>query len=271
MPYKIIETKEKGDMNMNQQPIENNGKINKVLYIVTVTLLLAIAIVIAITTAANRREKSPSIPKESDTVMETELESEEITAPITTEREKETEKPAETKKEEKETEKEASAEDEAKEVSTLPSKFILPVTGILSKKHDTELQVYSTTMKDYRIHSGIDIVTNEGAPVYAAADGVVSQVWSDPLMGNCIALSHSGECYTVYKNLSENNVEGIEVGANVKEGQLIASVGSTAMIEIAEEPHLHFEMSVGGKAVDPLEYFDEGALVSLTIDSSYES
>lgn len=253
---------------MNQHQNETSGKINKVLYIVTVTLLLAIAVVIAITTAANRREKPNSPSKGSDTVIETEMESEQITAPITTEREKESEKKTET---EKESEKEASNDEGAKEVSTIPSKFILPVTGILSKKHDTSLQVYSATMKDYRIHNGIDIVTNEEAAVYAAADGVVSQIWNDPLMGSCIAVSHGGECYTVYKNLSENSVEGIGEGVNVSAGQLIASVGNTAMIEIAEEPHLHFEMTVNGKAVDPLEYFDESALVSLSVDSSFES
>ncbi len=253
---------------MNQQPNENNGKINKVLYIVTVTLLLAISVVIAITTAANRREKTPSVPKGSDTVMETELETEEKTAPATTDRQKEQ---TETVTEKKESEKEASKEDEVKEVASIPSKFILPATGILSKKHDTSLQVYSATMKDYRVHNGIDIVTSEGAPVYAAADGTISQIWNDPLMGSCIAISHSGECYTVYKNLSENNVEGVEEGSKVSAGQLIASVGNTAMIEVAEEPHLHFEMTVAGKAADPLEYFDESALVSLSIDSSFES
>ncbi len=256
---------------MNQQPIENNPKINKVLYIVTVTLLLAIAVVAAITTAANRRGKTPTVPKASDTVMETELESEKITAPITTDRQKETEKQPETKNEEKESEKEASNDEEAKEVSSIPGEFILPVTGILSKKHDTSLQVYSATMKDYRVHNGIDIVTNEGAPVYAAAEGVVSQIWNDPLMGSCMAISHSGECYTVYKNLSEDAAIGIEEGTKVSAGQLIASVGNTAMIEIAEEPHLHFEITVGGKAVDPLEYFDESALVSLSFDASFES
>lgn len=270
MQYKIIETKEKGDMNMNQNQNESNGKINKVLYIVTVTLLLAIAVVIAITTAANRREKPHSQPKGSDTVMETEMESEQVTVPITTEGKKETEKPVETKKEEKENEK-ATLNEEEKEVSAIPSKFILPTTGILSKKHDTNLQVYSATMEDYRIHTGIDIVTSDGASVFAAADGTVSQIWKDPLMGSCIAISHSGDCYTVYKNLSENAVEGIEEGVKVSAGQLIASVGNTAMIEIAEEPHLHFEMTIGGKAADPLEYFDESALVSLSIDSSFES
>ena len=250
---------------MNQHQNETNGKINKVLYIVTVTLLLAIAVVIAITTAANRRQKTPTPPKGSDTVIETEMESEQLTAPITTEREKETEKQTETE------EKEASKEDEAQEVSAIPSEFVLPVKGILSKKHDTSLQTYSATMDDYRVHSGIDIVTSEGASVYAAADGIVSQIWNDPLMGSCIAISHSDKCYTIYKNLSENSVEGIEEGANVSKGQLIASVGNTAMIEIAEEPHLHFEMTVEGKSVDPREYFDESALVSLSIDSSFES
>ena len=147
----------------------------------------------------------------------------------------------------------------------------LPAVGILSKKHDTSLQVYSATMKDYRVHCGIDIITEEGAPVYAAADGTVSQIWDDPLMGKCIALSHSGDCYTVYKNLGEEIANGIEAGVNVGKGQLIASVGNTAMIELAEEPHLHFEITVGGEAADPLEFFDDAALVSLTVDSSYES
>ena len=41
-------------------------------------------------------------------------------------------------------------------------------------------------------------------------------------------------------------------------------------MSIAEEPHLHFEMTVGGLAVDPLEYYDEKALEALSIDASYE-
>ncbi|MBQ8208819.1 MAG: M23 family metallopeptidase [Clostridia bacterium] len=256
---------------MNQQPMQNNRKINRVLYIVTVTLLFAIAVVIAITTAANRREKNPEVPDTSDTVLETELESDDTTAPITTDREKDAANTPDTSKEPQTSDTDASADEPAEPVVSLPPKFNLPTVGILSKKHDTSLQVYSATMNDYRVHNGIDIVTEEGAPVYAAADGTVSQVWEDPLMGNCIAISHSGECYTVYKNLAEEIAAGIEAGVNVSAGQLIASVGNTAMIEIAEEPHLHFEMTVAGEAANPLDYFDESALVSLTIDASYES
>lgn len=88
-------------------------------------------------------------------------------------------------------------------------------------------------------------------------------------MGYCIAVQHSGDCLTVYKNLSEELPGGIAEGASVRSGQLIASVGESAMIEIAEEPHLHFEMTIEELAVDPLEYFNENALASLSIDASW--
>ena len=150
----------------------------------------------------------------------------------------------------------------------LPS-FILPVNGILSKKHDATVQVYSNTMKDYRVHLGVDIVTESDAPVYSAADGKVSKIWEDPMMGYCVAIKHSGDCYTIYKNLSEILPEGISEGTSVRAGQLIGSVGESAMIEVAEEPHLHFEMTVADLSVDPLEYFDEKSLESLKIDASH--
>ena len=57
---------------------------------------------------------------------------------------------------------------------------------------------------------------------------------------------------------------------SVRSGQLVATVGNSAMVEIAEEPHLHFEMTVGGLSVDPLEYYDDKALEALKLDSSYE-
>ncbi len=256
---------------MNQTPMQNNRKINRVLYIVTVTLLFAIAVIIAITSAANKRGKDPIDPNTGGSEMETESVDDSITTPpVTTDRSKDTPKPTDSLPPSTSDTK-ASADEIEKPVSTDPPSFVLPTKGILSKGHDTEHQVYSTTMDDYRIHSGIDIVSAEGSPVYAAASGTVSQIWNDPLMGRCIALKHSEDCYTVYKNLSVEEVAGISEGTEVKSGQLIASVGCSAMIEIAEEPHLHFEMTVDGKAADPLDYFDDTSLASLTVDDSYES
>lgn len=150
----------------------------------------------------------------------------------------------------------------------LPS-FSLPVKGALIKSHDPDMQVFSNTMNDYRVHLGVDIVTEESAPVYAAADGKIDKIWEDVLMGYCIAIKHSGGCYTIYKNLANTLPEGITEGVSVRSGQLIASVGESAMVEVAEEPHLHFEMTVADLGVDPLEYFDENALATLKIDASH--
>ena len=88
-------------------------------------------------------------------------------------------------------------------------------------------------------------------------------------MGYCIAIKHSGDCYTIYKNLSETLPEGIGEGVSVRSGQLIGTVGESAMVEVAEEPHLHLEMTVADLSVDPLEYFDENALKALNIDASH--
>ena len=125
-------------------------------------------------------------------------------------------------------------------------------------------------MQDYRVHLGIDITTETGAPVYAAAEGTVAQIWEDALMGQCIAVKHNGDAYTIYKNLSTTLPEDIKEGTTVPTGKLIGYVGETAMIEMADEPHLHFEMTVGGLAQDPLDYFEEQAVATLAQDNNYE-
>ncbi len=152
----------------------------------------------------------------------------------------------------------------------LPERFLLPVSGVMQQKHDSALQVFSPTMGDYRVHLGIDIGTVEGASVSAMADGTVTQVWEDVLMGQCVAVKHGGDCYTVYKNLSVELPESTVVGATVKAGDVIGTVGESAMVEVAEEPHLHLEMTVGGLQVNPLDYLDEEAKATLNEDVNYE-
>jgi hypothetical protein len=119
-------------------------------------------------------------------------------------------------------------------------------------------------------HNGLDMIAPSGEPVYAAADGKIEKIWVDHMMGCCMAISHSGNCITIYKNLSDTLPEGIAQGVSVRAGQLVANVGDSAMVEIASEPHLHFEMTVSDLAVDPLEYFDENSLESIKTDASHE-
>jgi len=82
-------------------------------------------------------------------------------------------------------------------------------------------------------------------------------------MGRCVAISHGDDIYTFYKNLDSSLEDGIEEGVKVSRGQKIGEVGNTAISELADEPHLHIEMTVNGLAVDPRDYFNAEAKDSL--------
>ena len=232
-----------------------NSKVNRTAVISGVLVVAALIAVVAITVSMNRSKKDDLPPVDSGTRAP------ETTAPQPEETDPPATEPADTR---------PPSGGVSKPVEDKLPSFVLPVKGAILKKHDATLQVYSVTMGDYRVHLGIDVVTEENAPVYAAADGKIQKIWEDVKMGYCIAVQHTGDCVTVYKNLGETLPEGISEGVSVRSGQLIATVGNSAMIEVAEEPHLHFEMTVGGLSVDPLEYYDDKALEALNIDSSFE-
>lgn len=235
-------------------------RVNRAVYITAVTLLVALAMVIAITVAANRSKKNNN-DKDNGSLMTTDPS---VTTPsVTTPRPSDTDKTPETSAPPVST---PSAPTDAPS----PLELALPVNGSLAEKHDETAQVWSDTMRDYRVHLGVDIATEANAPVYAAADGVVAQVYEDVKLGYCISVKHSDDVYTVYANLGETPAEGIAAGVSVKAGQLIGSVGNSAMVEVAEDPHLHFEMKVNGVSVDPLEYFDRATIASLNVDTQYE-
>ena len=232
-----------------------NSKTNRASVISAVLIVATLITVIAVTVSLNRSKKEVLPPLDSGTqTPSTQTPTPEDTKPPVSE-------PVDTK---------PPAGNVSKPVEDKLPSFVLPVKGAILKKHDATLQVYSATMGDYRVHLGIDVVTEENAPVYAAADGKIQKIWEDVKMGYCIAVKHSGDCVTVYKNLGETLPDGISEGVSVRSGQLIATVGNSAMVEIADEPHLHFEMTVGGLSVDPLEYYDERSLEALNIDSSFE-
>lgn len=224
---------------------------NRGAVITTVCLLIAMTVILSVAIAANRSKKTPvadGLPEASDRVETGDRET--VNAPTYNE-----------------------PEDDGSEVGGEAEDFILslPVTGNLYKGHDSSVQVWSDTMDEYRIHLGVDIATEAGAPVLAAADGKISRIWNDPLMGRCIAIEHDGEVVTVYKNLSETSVKGIAKDVTVKCGQQIGYVGQTAISEIADDPHLHLELTVGGLSVDPRDYMTDEAKDALSSDGVVES
>ena len=147
-----------------------------------------------------------------------------------------------------ENDKQTGLEDDISD--TLPT-FLLPVSGDIIIDYSDSVPVFSQTMNDYRTHLGVDILAPLGTEVTAVADGIVTNVWQDPFMGTCITVEHSGNAVSVYKNLDPDIKDGIIIGAQVKAGDIIGAVGESAMNEIAEEPHLHYELKVDGKHVDP--------------------
>lgn len=236
-----------------------NIRANRATVIGVAALIIAIGVIVTATVVSNRSKDKTPTPQDTQKPQATD------TLPPSNESEG-TKTPEESKKPESDT----SSKPSSKPVEDKVPSLILPVSGSLTEKHDPTLQVYSNTLGDYRVHLGVDITTTEGASVYSAADGTVARVWKDDMMGYSVAIKHSGDCYTFYQNLSETLPEGLAEGATVRAGQLIGSVGDSAMLEIAEEPHLHFEVTVADLLVDPLEYFSADALRSLNIDASYE-
>ena len=110
----------------------------------------------------------------------------------------------------------------------------------------------------YRYHDGIDIGNaGYGAPVVAAADGVVTYTGVMGGYGNCVMINHGSGVVTLYGHGQEIKTT---LGAVVKQGDIIMAVGSTGN---STGPHLHFEVRKNGLAVDPIPYLNGEADIQL--------
>ncbi|MBV0899258.1 MAG: M23 family metallopeptidase [Wolbachia endosymbiont of Fragariocoptes setiger] len=97
-------------------------------------------------------------------------------------------------------------------------------------------------------HKGIDYAVKSGTPIYAAANGTIDFIGNKGGYGKYIRINHLGGYSTCYAHISKFH-ESIKLGSYVKQGQIIAYVGSTGT---ATGPHLHYEVIHDGKHIDPL-------------------
>jgi len=112
---------------------------------------------------------------------------------------------------------------------------------------------------DYGFHAGLDIVNDYGAPVYATANGVVIEAGWYGGFGYRIVIDHGNGLQSMYAHNSRLLVSGGDV---VKKGQQIATVGSTGF---ATGPHVHYQLELWGKPVDPTPYLSGSVkVVALT-------
>ena len=140
--------------------------------------------------------------------------------------------------------------EETQEVKELA--FQKPVEGEIVREFAQENLVYSETLEEWVTHNGIDIKADKTTVVKAAEAGVVKSIKNDPRYGLTIVIEHDNTYQTVYSNLLTS--EFVVEGETVEKGQSIGTVGNSAVFEIADEPHLHFEILKDSIAIDPSIY-----------------
>ena len=135
-------------------------------------------------------------------------------------------------------------------------KTAAPVAGQTVAEYAVDCLSYNQTTRDWRTHSGLDITAQEGTQVRAAAAGTVYSVYDDEELGRTVVITHEGGYTTRYGSLSQEVL--VSPGDAVALGQPIGTVGATALLESALEPHVHFSVTCDGENMDPQEFLNMG-------------
>ena len=131
-------------------------------------------------------------------------------------------------------------------------KTAAPVAGQTVAEFAADCLGYNETTRDWRTHAGLDIAAGEGAQVCAAAAGTVYSVYDDEELGMTVVITHDGGYTTQYASLAAE--VSVAPGDAVALGQPIGTVGTTALLESALEPHVHFSVTCNGDPMDPAEF-----------------
>lgn len=130
--------------------------------------------------------------------------------------------------------------------------FMKPVEGEIIKEFAIDNLVYSATLQEWIVHKGIDIKAPRTTVIKSAEEGTVKAIKNDPRYGLTIIVEHSDGFKTVYSNLL--TTEFVKEGETVSKGQSLGTIGNSAAFEIADEPHLHFELLKNEETQDPKLY-----------------
>ena len=158
---------------------------------------------------------------------------------------------------------ESIIEEEKPVINETTTKMLKPYTNENVKigktyydyKADNESQQKSIIYHDntYMQNSGIDYILDEAFDIVSVLDGTVTSVTSDDLLGRTVEIKHDNNYVSVYQSLGSVDVKK---GDTVNIGQVIGKSGTN---ELDKEMgnHLHFELYVNGKIVDPAQYIDK--------------
>lgn len=138
-------------------------------------------------------------------------------------------------------------EDKAQEI-----KFIYPIEGEVIKEFAKDSLIYSETLEEWVTHTGIDIKAERATVVKSVADGTVKSIKNDPRFGLTVTIEHSDGYTSSYSSLL--TAEFVKEGEKVTQGQTIGTVGNSAVFEVAQDNHLHFELLKDGSNINPEMY-----------------
>lgn len=159
-------------------------------------------------------------------------------------------KPKEQPKEQKTSDNETI--ETSAQVGTRTVAMLTPIMGKVSMDYAEETLVYSKTLEQWTTHNGIDIASQKDSAVRVVLAGTVKEVKEDDILGLVITIDHGDGLVTKYGCLSTD--EMVEVGQKVEKGDIISGIGEGVGFEMAQGPHLHFEVLQNGKNVNPSNY-----------------
>lgn len=128
------------------------------------------------------------------------------------------------------------------------AKYLLPMGSFITKDYSGDAVVYSNTMQDWRVHTGVDFGDNRGQSVLSIADGTVTDVREDVLWGVVLTIDHGDGIVARYCGLEKGSTP--EVDTQVEQGVVIGRLGEIP-VESKDGPHLHLEIRRNGERVDP--------------------
>ncbi len=215
------------------------GSSKKITYYIVAALCVAVIGVLAFMSyRAMKPETTPQKEQEKQQTSAVDSEKDDITAPVTKQ---------ETDIKENET---VEPEPEKQTEPTAQKPYVMPISGDVTVGFSLDTPVYSQTLGDWRIHDALDIAADIGSEVVAVNDGVIEEIKCHDLFGMTVTIKHTDGKKSVYSNL-EDSVE-LEEGQIINQNDVVGKVGETAVYEISDGPHLHFEMSQNGQKIDPL-------------------
>lgn len=128
--------------------------------------------------------------------------------------------------------------------------YILPIDTAIIKDYSMDTVVYSATMGDWRVHTGVDFFVGEDEDILSVGYGTVTKVSAESSWGYVIEVDY-GDFVARYCGMRQGTT--VSIGTVLSQGDVIGKV-DYCPCEASDDTHLHFEILVDGEYVDPFEF-----------------